>query len=158
MVKFASVASHCSASFCREQARRSRATSRSAMASAAAFTFSLAVQLLWRITCTTAMCLAMERMQPGPCIRTAASASVHRRRKGCRPHRRSCGLLWCDGTRYVRHARGWHAYSVRTVLPSGTYSTQEAGTCSSYVQPMGRTYQHRRAQCRDEARLVPAAE
>ena len=86
-VKFTSAASHCSASFCREQARRSRATSRSAMASAPAFTFSLAVQLLCRITCTTAPCLAIERMQPGPCIRTAASASVHCRRKGCRPHR-----------------------------------------------------------------------
>ena len=52
------------------------------------------------------------------------------------------GLLWCHGTRYVRHARAWYAYGVRTVaahrgkLPcaSGTYSTQEAGTRSPYVQ------------------------
>eukprot|EP00964_Phaeocystis_antarctica_P132605 scaffold96728_cov67-Phaeocystis_antarctica.AAC.1 len=25
------------------------------------------------------------------------------------------GDLWCHGTRYVRHARGWYAYRVRTV-------------------------------------------
>ena len=48
-----------------------------------------------------------------------------------RPH------LGCHGTRHVQHARGWHAYGVRTVAPprgkllcaSGTSSTQEAGTC-----------------------------
>ena len=46
------------------------------------------------------------------------------------------------GTRYVRHARGWHTSSIHTVvrlwgkLPcaSGTYDTQEAGTRSPYVQ------------------------
>ena len=46
------------------------------------------------------------------------------------------------GTRYVRHARGWYAYSARTVahqLPcaSGAYSAQEAGTRSPYVQYRG---------------------
>ena len=47
--------------------------------------------------------------------------------------------LWCHGTRYVRHTRGRYAYSVRTVghwMPcaAGTYSTQETGTRSPYVQ------------------------
>ena len=47
--------------------------------------------------------------------------------------------LCCHGTRYVRHARGWYAYGVRTVahqLPcaSGAYGTQEAGTRSPYVR------------------------
>ena len=45
----------------------------------------------------------------------------------------------CHGTRYVRHTQGRYAYGVRTVaqqLPcaAGTYATQEAGTCSLYVQ------------------------
>ena len=45
--------------------------------------------------------------------------------------------LGCHGTRYVRYARGWYVYDVRTVahqLPcaSGTYATQEAGTRSLY--------------------------
>ena len=48
------------------------------------------------------------------------------------------GGLWCHGTRYVRHTRGWYAYGVRTVaqqLPcaSGAYA-QEAGTRRLYVQ------------------------
>ena len=50
--------------------------------------------------------------------------------------------LWCHGTWYVRHARGWYVYGVRTVRgaqgkllsASDTYSTQEAGTRSPYVQ------------------------
>ena len=53
--------------------------------------------------------------------------------------RRLCAGLGCHGTRYVRHARGWYAYGVRTVaqqLPcaSGKYATQKAGTRSLYVQ------------------------
>ena len=49
----------------------------------------------------------------------------------------ACGAP--HGTRYVRHARGWYAYGVRTVahqLPcaSGTYSTREAGTRTPYAQ------------------------
>ena len=51
----------------------------------------------------------------------------------------TCGAA--HGTRYVRHARGWYAYPVRTVregrgkLPcaSGTYSTQEAGRTAQHA-------------------------
>ena len=54
-------------------------------------------------------------------------------------HKAACGPT-VRVTRYVRHARGGYAYSVRTVerelreLPcaAGTYSTQEAGTRSPY--------------------------
>eukprot|EP00964_Phaeocystis_antarctica_P126097 scaffold89827_cov54-Phaeocystis_antarctica.AAC.3 len=28
----------------------------------------------------------------------------------------SCSCLWCHGTRYVRHGRGWYAYGVRTAV------------------------------------------
>eukprot|EP00964_Phaeocystis_antarctica_P007213 scaffold3918_cov66-Phaeocystis_antarctica.AAC.1 len=48
------------------------------------------------------------------------------------------GDLWCHGTRYVRHARGWYAYRVRTVRAWGPqeqaalrlryHGTREAGT------------------------------
>ena len=47
--------------------------------------------------------------------------------------------LWCHGTRYVRHARGWYAYDVRTVRGASgqaalrlVYSTQEDGTRDRY--------------------------
>ena len=72
----------------------------------------------------------------------AAHADRHgtRRHESCRRHLGCHGTRYAvRGTRYVRPARGWYAYGVRTVehqlsCAAGTHSTQEAGTRGKYVQ------------------------
>ena len=86
--------------------------------------------------------LTTVRTSLGRAVRTACCGTTGAGGPAARRAPPWAPVVHTHGTRYVRQARGWYAYGVRTVreaqgkLPcaSGTYSTQEAGTRSSYVQ------------------------